>query len=120
MAAAAFFAFILLNGGSTREDAETQNLYAVGILAAFSLMALYVAWLSYGRTVSWKRSEIRTKNIFGQERFYYFADIHQIKEIAFLGEHVIKFTDGSRLRFFSTMHGTPEFLWHLPTSKFKT
>lgn len=114
----AFISFFLLNGGSARSDADTQNLYALGLLIAFALGAVYVAWITYGRTVAWLGGKIKTTDVFGRERFYRLCDIDQINETLSGSDYVIRFTDGSRLKFSKYMHGVPEFLKHLPPSKF--
>lgn len=119
MAFAAFWAFFLLNGGSARGDAEKQNLLAIGLLVASGLGTLYGGWSAYGRTISWKDEKIRIKNILGRERLHLLADIRQIEETASGGAYIIKFKDGSRLKFSKYMHGIPEFLRPLPPTKFR-
>ena len=114
----AFISFFLFNGGSARSDAETQNLYALGLLIAFAVGLLYVAWITYGRTVAWLGGKIKTVDLFGRERHYRLCDIDRISETLSGSDYVIRFTDGSRLKFSKYMHGVPELLRHLPPSKF--
>lgn len=98
----------LLNGGSSLPDAETQNLYAVGILASFALMAVYLWRITYAQSIAWKGGTLRVRWTFGRERLWKFAEVSSVKERDFLDDCRIRFTDGSSMTFSLYLHGAEE------------
>jgi len=105
----------LLGGGSSLPDAETQNLSAVGILASFALMAAYLWWIAYARSIAWKDGTLRVRWAFGRERLWRFAEVSSVKERDFLGDCRIRFTDGSSMTFSLYVHGAEELRARLPS-----
>jgi hypothetical protein len=113
---ASFITGILLSGGSSRPNADTQNLYAVALGAGFGLCALYVGWTTYGRTVAWKGKELRVRTAFGRESVRRFSDVRSIKKSESRGDYRVSFLDGSTLGFSAYLHGAQELAERLLAS----
>jgi hypothetical protein len=107
-------AYFLLSGGSSRSDAEMQNLYAAALGAAFGLGALYVGWTSYGRAIAWKEDRLRVRTVFGRDFARPFSDVRSIKKSEARGDYRIKFLDRSTLTFSAYLHGAQELAEQLP------
>ena len=109
----ALIAHFLLKGGSTRPDAHTQNLYALGLAIAFGFGAVYVGWTVYGRVIAWKDDELRVRTVLGRETVQPIANVGSLKKSDALGEYRIRFLDGSTLRFSAYLHGAHELAQRL-------
>lgn len=113
-----FFALFALKGGSTRQDAATQNLFASGGIIFLGLLVAYIGWTSYGRTIAWRGGKVRVRNIFGLVRVKRYSEIAIVEDLNFRGEYRIKFSDGSSLTFSKYLHGAKEFISRLPRKDF--
>lgn len=111
------FAYIAFSGGSSLPDADTQNLYLVGLLTAFGVMTIYLWWTTYAQTIAWKGQELRVRRAFGKERHWHFTEIRSIKESDFRGDCCIRFSDGSGIIFSAYLHGSKQLLERVPKSK---
>lgn len=111
------FAYIAFSGGSALPDADTQNLFLVGLLTAFGMMTIYLWWTTYAQTIAWKGQELRVRRAFGKERHWQFTEIRSIKESEFRGDCCIRFNDGSGIIFSAYLHGSKQLLRLLPQSK---
>ncbi len=108
LALSAFIGWILLKGGSTRPDAATQNLYALGLATAFGSGALYMAWLNYGRTIAWQGTTICIKSLFSKEKRISFGDVQKIHHDEAQGEYRITFGGGLKLVLSPYFHGATD------------
>ena len=110
----ALIAVFLLSGGSSRPDAPTQNLYALGLAVAFGLGAIYLGWTTYGRTIAWNDTELRVRMISGRETVRSISDVQSVSKSDARGDYRIMFRDGSKLVFSAYMHGAKELVASLP------
>ncbi|PTQ12114.1 hypothetical protein CLG96_05990 [Sphingomonas oleivorans] len=111
---AALFGYIFLFVGSSRPDADIQTPYAVILILAFGMAAIYVAWTSYGRTIMWKGNELRVRTSLGREMVCRISDIRSVTKSEMLGEYRLTFHDGSTLRLSAYFHGVKELVARLP------
>lgn len=117
-ALATFTGYFLLSGGSSLPDAATQNRFAAVLLAAFAACAIYMAWITYGRTVMWKGNELRVRSVSGSESLRRISDASKVKKSDIRGEYRVTFRDGSTLWFSAHMHGFSELVAKLPRRAF--
>ena len=115
---AGVISYFLLNGGSGRTDASTQNLVACLLLAAVVGGAIYIGWTSYFITVQWKGNKIRIRPIIGRDIVHKFSDVAKVKNAEIYGVYRLKFRDGSRLWFSEHMHGAKDLAAKLPKRAF--
>lgn len=112
-----FTGFFLLSGGSSRPDADKQNIFALALLIGFGVGAFYTAWACYGRTIMWKGKEIRVRTRLGTEIVRHLSDVLLVTKSEATGEYRLKFRDGSTLRFSAYFHGASELVAQLPSGK---
>lgn len=105
---AVLMGYFLLSGGSTRPDADTQNIAALLLLLGFGAGAFYFAWIGYGRTIMWKENELRVRTRFGRETVRYISDLSSITKSELRGEYRLTFRDGSTLWVSAYFHGAKE------------
>ncbi len=108
LALSLFIGWILLNGGSTRPDAETQNLYATGLAIAFGCGAIYMAWVNFGRTIAWRGTEIRISTLFRKDGYVRFEDIQSIAPNEANDDIRLILRDGSKLVLSPYFHGATD------------
>ena len=111
------FAYIAFTGGSSLPDADTQNLYLLGLLCSFGLLTVYLWWTSYAQEVAWKGRTLRVRNVFGREQIREFTEISSVKKSEFRGDFRIRFRNGSAVIFSIYMHGAQELIGKLPAPK---
>ncbi|MDA7788028.1 hypothetical protein N8940_02210 [Sphingomonadaceae bacterium] len=111
------FACVLVSGGSSLPDAETQNISLVGLMATFGIMTAYLWWTIYAHALAWKGRQLRVRSALGQEWTRNFSKISSIKISEFRGDCRIRFSDGSAVIFSTYLHGAKELLERLPTLK---
>jgi hypothetical protein len=116
VALSSLITFSLITGGSTRSDAQTQNLYALALAIAFGLGALYVAWTSYARTLAWKGNDLRFRTITGRDEVRGISHVRSIRKSDARGDYRICFLDGSKLVFSAYLHGARELVEQLRQS----
>lgn len=117
IALASLFAYVLFRGGSTLPDAETQNLYLVGLMISFGVVAAYIWWTTYAQTIAWKGRQLRVSSALGREWVRKFAEVSSVETSDFRGDCRIHFSDGSAVIFSTYLHGAQELLERLPTLK---
>ncbi|GMN04175.1 hypothetical protein MTsPCn3_29060 [Erythrobacter sp. MTPC3] len=117
VALTSLFAYIVFSGGSSSPDADTQNLYLVGLLTVFAGMMIYLWWTAYAQTIAWKGRSLRVRRALGKDRHWDFSEIRSFKESDFSGDCWIQFSDGSRVIFSTYLHGSQQLLERLPKSK---
>ena len=117
-ALSAFFLMFILNGGSARSDAATQNFIAVIALVFMCLLVAYLGWNYYLRTIAWRGGKLRIRSPLGRERLRKYSEIMGVEELTIRGEYRIRFTDGSSLVFSKYAHGAKEFVARLPKDDF--
>ena len=110
----ALISYFLLSGGSSRADAQAQNLYALALAIVFGLGAIYLGWTTYGRTIAWNDRELRVRTVAGRESVRSISDVQSIRKSDAHGDYRITFRDGSKLVFSAYMHGANELVAALP------
>lgn len=100
--------FMLLNGGSARPDSATQNMYAVGLAFAFSVMAAAVWWVAHGRRIRWKGDDLVVRDMFGREKNYRFSDLMAFDKREGWGDYRCRFRDQQCLKFSIYLAGARE------------
>lgn len=116
---AGLMGYLLLSGGSTRPDADTQNIYAALLLAGFGGAAAYFGWTCYGRTVMWKGNKLRLRTSLGREVMHRMSDVSSVTKSEMWGEYRLTFRDGSSLRFSAYFHGAGELAAKLSRKAFR-
>ncbi|MES2753993.1 MAG: hypothetical protein V4659_04945 [Pseudomonadota bacterium] len=96
-------------GGSSLPDANSQNVFAMGLGIAFAVMTAWCAWLTYLQKISWNSSSIR-RSALGQTSVFDRQEFVRVRESSFLGTHRIIFRGGSSIRFFKYANGASDLV----------
>ena len=115
---ATLFGYIWLFVGSSRTDAETQMLFALGLLVTFGLTTFYLAWVCLARTVMWKGNQLKATNIFGSTHTMSFGSIRRVTKNDFLGLYRLSFKHGKTIHISKDMHGIDQLIAKLPRRDF--
>lgn len=111
---AMFIGYVCLFVGSSRPDADSQM--AVARLLAFGcgLATLYLFWLCYWRIFLWSGDILRVRTLLGRETRYRISDVRMVAGNEEIGEYRITFSDGSKLRLPTHLHGVEELMANVP------
>ncbi|WEJ98387.1 MAG: hypothetical protein P0Y59_15720 [Candidatus Sphingomonas phytovorans] len=113
-AMAAFCGYLRFFVGSSRPDADTQMTYALILVIAFGLAALFGMWTNYGRTIMWKGDQLRLRTIFGHDAVRRISEVRSVTKSEMRGEYRLMFHDGSTLWLSAYLHGANELVAKLP------
>lgn len=114
----AFFGYIWIFVGSSRSDAETQLLYALGLFLAFGLAAFYLMLLCHAQIVMWKGNQLKIEHRIGSTKAVSFGDISAVAKSDLLGLYRVVFKDGKSVRISKDMQGIEQLLAKLPRRQF--
>jgi len=107
---AGFIAFLFLYGSSRPNlDPEGQELAALALFVAFAGGALWCWWWYYAQKIRWRGATIETIR-FGRSETFSRHDIVSVEERETIGECMIKFSDGRKLRFSLYAHGAKQLI----------
>lgn len=109
-----FICYVWLFVGSSRPDAASQMVICRVLAIAFGLATLYIVWFCHWRIFLWRDDTLRVRTLLGGETRYRISDIRLVVGNEEIGEYRIKFSDGSRLRLPTHLHGARELMAKVP------
>jgi hypothetical protein len=107
-AMAALPAYILATGGSTRPDADTQNIFAALLAVGFGYAAFYASRSAFAQHISWNDRTLRIARSSGPVKEHRLDDAVSIELGEWSGLHCVRFNDESTVRFSSQLRGARE------------
>lgn len=115
----AVIGWFLWSGGSTRADAATQNLYALGLMLFFAVGAVHVVWAAYSRTIAWNAEALRIGRALRGETVRSIAELASAERIDARSEYRLTFRDGSKLGISTYFDGARELIERLPPGVYR-
>ena len=106
----AIIIYFFATGGSSRLDADEQNVWALLIGIAFGGGGAWLFWLAYLTRFQWKDGHIRICAPFRHNRYYRFSDIRSVAEGYEGSELKLRMADGRTIRINTYACGYVEFV----------
>lgn len=110
LAFAAVIGGFFIMGGSSRSDAEEQNLWALGLLVAFSGAGLWLWWAAYLGRICWKGNQIVVSAPFRDDMRHRFSDIADVTFNADESEAKLHMADGRVIKVNTYFNGFHELM----------